>query len=33
VPIDQVGFDFQMMPKSEYSNKPGDGVYTYVRFV
>jgi len=33
VPIDQVTFDFAMMPKTEYTNKPKDGVYTYGLFI
>jgi len=32
-PIDQVAFDFEMMPKTEYANKPRDGVYTYGLFI
>jgi dynein heavy chain len=33
VPIDQVDFDFEMLPRTEYSNKPKDGVYTYGLFL
>jgi dynein heavy chain len=33
VPIDQVSFDFQMMPRAEYSNRPKDGVYVYGLFI
>eukprot|EP00937_MAST-01D_sp_MAST-1D-sp2_P000693 g693.t1 len=33
VPIDQVDFDFEIMPRSEYTNKPKDGVYTYGLFL
>ena len=33
VPIDQVVFDFAMMPKSEYANKPKDGVYAHGLFI
>jgi len=33
VPIDQVDFDFEMLPRTEYTNKPKDGVYTYGLFL
>ena len=33
VPIDAVTFENVMMPKTEYSNKPKDGVYTYGLFL
>merc|ERR1712086_261803 len=33
VAIDTVDFDFKMMPRSEYSSKPKDGVYCYGLFI
>merc|ERR1719181_2772007 len=33
VPIDQVDFDFEMLPRTEYTNNPKDGVYTYGLFL
>ena len=29
VPIDNVDFEFEMLPRTSYSNAPKDGVYTY----
>jgi dynein heavy chain, axonemal len=29
IPIDDVVFDFEMMPKEEYEKGPENGVYTY----
>merc|ERR1712100_249060 len=33
VPIDQVAFGFEMMPRTEYSNQPKDGVYAHGLFI
>ena len=29
IPIDEILFDFEMMPQDHYDNLPEDGVYTY----
>lgn len=33
IPIDVVGFDFKMMPKDSYANRPKDGAYIYGLFL
>ena len=33
IPIDEIEFDFEMMPKDTYRNAPRDGVYTYGLFL
>ena len=33
IPIDEIEFDFEMMPKDTYRNAPRDGVYTFGLFL